>query len=286
MKKKPFSNGFSAFILALAILLCGSWFSSPAYAVVEYAVSSPWVASIVTFIGGTNVKVRTIGNWDASGHIYSVSRPRAGEIVIALDSAEAAALRISAGSPSLRLLYENLALPSERKYSVYFDPAMLPFIAQSVMKILSEADAARYSFYQRRLAEFQSRIDSTVEIGRYMLDGAKLLDVTGAQGSWVRAAVPGAVRPPDDVWKSWQAGETVSLNAALAEAGRRGWLILLDNWTPAAVRNAAAAYEKRLTLQPPAVGEDNFTFLHDIFITIAARVKALSPQPAPQKPKK
>lgn len=272
MKRKSLRR-FSALILVLVLTLCGRWATSPAYAVVNYAVTSPWIVSIVNFIGGTNVSVRCIGNWDSSGRIYATSRPRAGEIIIALDSAEASALRISKNSPNLRLLYDRLALPPEQKYAAFFDPAMLPFIAQGVMKTLAEADNQRYSFYQRRLAEFQSRIDSTVEIGRYMLDGVKLLDLTGAQGAWVRAAMPGAVRPPDSVWKSWIAGDKAALNEALAEADRRGWLILLDNWTPAAIRGAAAAYEKKLTLEPPALNQDNLSFLHDIFIIVSQKAR-------------
>lgn len=282
-KGKPFTNGFLPLFAALVILLCGHTFCVPAYAVVDYAVTSPWIASIASFIGGSNVNIRCIGNWDSAGNIRSLSRPKAGEIIIALDFGEAAALKIDKNSPNLRLLYEKLALPGNRKYSAFFDPAMLPFLAQSIMKILSEADKERYTFYQRRLAEFQSRIDSTVDIGRYMLDGAQLLDLTGAQGMWVRAAVPGTVRPPDDVWESWLAEDQTALRAALAEAGKRGWLILLDNWTPPSIRNAAVAYEKRLTLSPPTMSEDSFTFLHDIFITVAAKIKT---PPAPQvKPK-
>lgn len=272
MKRKRL-RCFSALILALAFISCGRAAAPPAEAAVSYAVTSPWIASIVNFMGGTNVNVRCIGNWDASGRLYSISRPRAGEVLIALDSGEAAALRIKRDSPNLRLLYDNLALPSEQKYSAFFDPAMLPFIAQGVMKTLAKADSQRYSFYQRRLAEFQSRIDSTVEIGRHMLGSVKLLDLTGAQGAWLRAAIPGAVRPPADVWQSWLSGDSVSLNEALAEADRRGWLIVLDSWTPPVIRAAATAYEKRLTLNPPALGQDNFTFLHDIFITVAQKTR-------------
>lgn len=278
MKMKSLFKDSSVLILTLVLLLCGCGYTAPASAAVEYAVTSPWIASIADFIGGTNVKVRCIGNWNDTGRLHSISRPRAGEIVIALDTDEAAALNINQRQ-ALRLLYDNLSLPAEQRYTVFFDPAMLPFIAQSVMKILSEADNPRYSFYQRRLAEFQSRIDSTVEIGRYMLVDVKLLDLTGAQGVWVRSAMPGAVRPPADVWKSWIDGNSAALSAALAEANSRGWLILLDSWTPAGIRAAATAYGNRLTLPPPRIGQDSFTFLHDIFITIATRAKSQKPQP-------
>lgn len=273
MNRRPLINGFCSRILTLIPLLWGLVFCLPAYAAVNYSVTSPWLASIVNFIGGTNVNVRCIGNWNASGHLYSISRPRAGDIIIALDSDEAAALRINKNSPGLRLLHENLALPAGQKYSVFFDPAMFPFIAQNVMKILAEADNQRYSLYQRRLAEFQSRIDSTVEIGRHMLEGAKLLDLTGAQGMWLRAAVPGTVRPPGNVWWNWLNGDKASLNEALSEARKRGWLILLDSWTPSDIRAAVTAYEKKLILQPPAENQDCFTFLHDIFLIVSQKIR-------------
>lgn len=255
----------------LSAALLAALTALPAGAAVGYAVGSPWIASLTSFIGGTNVDARVIGGWDAAGRPSALSRPRKGEIIIALDSAEAAALRINKETPGLRLLYDNILLPAEQKYSVFFDPAMLPFVAQSIMKILAETDNQRYAFYQRRLAEFQSRLDSTVEIGRYMLEDKKLLDLTGAQGAWVRAAMPGAVRPPEDVWKKWLEGDAESLDAALAEADRRDWLLLLDNWTPSVIRAAAISHANRLTLVPPAMDQDCFSFLHDIFISVSAK---------------
>lgn len=273
--------GLKLQVIVLAFALCAAFLATPAQAAVDYAASTPWVAQIVGFIGGSNVNVRSIGNWDASGRFYSKARPRADEIVIALDSREAAILRVDPGAKNLRLLHDSLTIPGEQKYSVFFDPATLPFIAQSIMKILAESDPPSYSFYQRRLAEFQSRLDSNVEIGRHMLDGATLLDITGAQGAWVRAAGSGVVRPPDEVWRQWLGGDNSALNAALAEASRRGWLILLDAWTPPVLRSAAVVHSNRLTLASPILGQDTFSFLHDIFINVAAATKPTAGQVAP-----
>lgn len=103
------------------------------------------------------------------------------------------------------------------------------------MKIIAETDSKHYSFYQRRLAEFQSRIESTVDIGRYLLENQDT-DLTGAEGAWIRAAVPG-VYGSSHVWKVWF-GDTNALKAALDEAQRRGWLILLDSWTPPEIRRS------------------------------------------------
>lgn len=272
MTLKPRSNGFMRVIAyALMLLLCRC-LAAPAYAV-DVSVASPWIGEIVSFIGGSNVNVRYLTKWDANGKLVSSQKPKMGEIIIALDAGDVSTLRIKPDDSRLRLLYYNLSIAKELRYSVFFDPAMLPFIAQSVMKVLAEADAPRYSVYQRRLAEFQSRIDSTVDIGRYMLGEAKALDITGAAGAWVRSAMPGAVRPPAHVWNAWMSGDEAALSAALAEAAKRGWLILLDPWTPADIRAAATAYENRLTLPLPAKNQDYIAYLYDIFIVLSNHLK-------------
>lgn len=251
-------------------LCCGAGVSSAA----EFAVTSPWIGMIASFIGGDNVKVRELAVWDASGRLVHVGGPRAGEEIIAIDANDAARFKISKKNKRLHLLYDPLPMTEEELISAFFDPAMLPFIAQNVMKILAGADSRRYSFYQRRLAEFQSRIESTVDTGRYLLENAQILDLTGAEGALVRAAAPKAVRAPALVWKAWLGGDKVALKAALDEAMRRGWLILLDPWTPQTIRQAAVSYGNRLTLPPPARGQDYFVFLHDLLITISNRIKA------------
>ena len=156
----------------------------------------------------------------------------------------------------------------------FFDPAMLPFVAQEIMKAVSKIDPESYAYYQRRLAEFQSRIDSAIGVGRHMLagSGAKLLDLTGAEGVWIRSSIPGVVRPPDEVWNGWLAGDETAMRAALDEASRRGWLLLLDPWTPEAIRAAAVAYPNRLTLAAPSGDGDIFVFFHDMLTMIAARL--------------
>lgn len=266
--RRSFRFKFFTAVAVIFLLLT----AQPATAL-DIAATSPWIASIASFIGGGNVKVRRLASVNASGRLYSVSRARSGELVIALDSNEASRLRIKTSNPKLRLLYRTLPIEVPKVYSLFFDPASLPFAAQSIMKIIAAEDRDRYSFYQRRLAEFQSRVDSTVEIGRYMIGEEKILDITGVEGAWVRAAVRGAVRPPKEVWASWLAGDVRALNAALVEATRRGWLILLDTWTPPEIRAEAVKYENRLTLPPPDGNKDFFESLHDIFIEISNALK-------------
>lgn len=240
----------------------------------KIAVTSPWLYEVASFVGGRLTDVRALSRWSEDGRTIIVGSPTRSELVIAFDPEEAARFRISSKNKNLRVLYSERPMDEASMRAAFFDPAMFPFIAQEVMKILSAEDAENYSYYQRRLAEFQSRIDSAIGVGRHMLEGVGILDLTGAEGTWVRSAINGVVRPPVSVWNSWLAGDSKALRAALDEASRRGWLLLLDPWTPPAIRAAASAYAYRLTLPPPSNNEEYFVFLNEIFTIISRRVNA------------
>lgn len=259
-------------VVSAAFVLCLCLLAAPASAA-NFAVTSPWVYNIASFIAGDNKNVRPLSVWNADGNAAFVSSPRGGEYIIALDSKDAVRLRISLKNKRLFLLYENIPVTEGLVRTAFYDPATLPFIAQKVMKAMSAADSSRYSYYQRRLAEFQSRIESTLDVGKHLLGKAKILDLTGAQGEWVRSAVPGAVRPPKAVWQGWLDGDSEALRAALDEAARRKWLILLDPWTPAVIRTEASPYPFRLTLSPPSMKQDYFLHLHEIFLAINSKIK-------------
>ncbi len=50
---------------------------------------------------------------------------------------------------------------------------------------------------------------------------------------------------------------------------RRGWKIVLDAWTPAAVRNAVPETDRFIFIeQPKEPNYDFFTYLHDIYLEI------------------
>ncbi len=265
----------AVFILLLLINLC--IMSAAAYAA-DFAVTSPWIGAIAAFIGGDKVHVRYLSVWNESGKVVPIGRPRSSEIVIALDADDAAKFRISRKAKNLRLLYETLPMTDVQLRSAFFDPAILPFIAQNIMKIMADDDKKRYAFYQRRLAEFQSRVESTIDIGRHLLGSAKILDVTGAQGTWIRSAVRGAVRPPQQVWNAWLSGDSAAMKAAFDEAQKRKWLILLDPWTPEQIRSAAAAYDNRMTLAPPVSDMEYFVYLHEIFLSVWNKTKVAAPK--------
>ena len=255
---------------AFALLL---FFLNPAEAIAaNFAVTSPWIGFIASFIAGDTKNVRYLSNWDSNGNVVKTSSPTSSEIIIAIDAKDAENFRVKKNK-NLRLLYDELRMTKEQFYSACFDPAMLPFIAQSVMKIMAEEDKVRYTYFQRRLAEFQSKIESTIDSGRHLLINTKILDITGAEGTLLRSSLTGAVRPPAAVWEGWKAGDTKALKAALDEAQRRNWLILMDPWTPEVIRSSAILYEYRLTLPPPSKDQDYFVFLHEIFLVVWNKTK-------------
>lgn len=255
---------------AFALLL---FFLNPAEAIAaNFAVTSPWIGFIASFIAGDTKNVRYLSNWDSNGNVVKTSSPASSEIIIAIDAKDAENFRVKKNK-NLRLLYDELRMTKEQFYSACFDPAMLPFIAQSVMKIMAEEDKVRYTYFQRRLAEFQSKIESTIDSGRHLLINTKILDITGAEGTLLRSSLTGAVRPPAAVWEGWKAGDTKALKAALDEAQRRNWLILMDPWTPEVIRSSAILYEYRLTLPPPSKDQDYFVFLHEIFLVVWNKTK-------------
>ena len=272
MPAAAFRRSINKSVLALSLLLV-VLFRPAAAEAANFAVTSPWVGFIASFISGDTKNVRYLSNWDTSGNVVKAASPRSGEVVIAIDANDAENFRIKRNNKNLRLLYEDVPMTREQLRSAFFDPAMLPFIAQSVMRIMAEEDKDRYTYFQRRLAEFQSKIESAIDVGRHLLGSTKMLDITGAEGTWIRSSITGAVRPPASVWEKWKAGDTTALKAALDEAQRRNWLILMDPWTPDVIRAAAAGYEYRLTLPPPAKDQDYFVFLHDIFLTIWNKTK-------------
>ena len=144
-----------------------------------------------------------------------------------------------------------------------------------MLKIFCELNPANYSFYQRRIAEFQSRLESAVEVGRSLMHDIQILDLTGCASPWLRAASGGTVRHPAELWSAWAAStRTPDLTLALREAESRKWWIVTDAWTPAPIRTRAASSERRVTISPPEGDYDFFTYLHDIYLLIWSRAAA------------
>ena len=258
-KKNIFMFSVVLYLLSIAMPL---W-------AMDVCTTSPWLTMMTRFIGGDYAKVHPLSVWNASGGMQSVRRYKGKNVVLALDDKDAKAFGFKTARDDVILLYKNLPAWGESRESLFFDPSKLPFLGQRILNVLSGVDPENYPYYQRRLAEFQSRLESTLEMGRHLLPTTSGMDFTGASGPWIRAAIPGMIRPPDDLWVSWKKGESLdSLQAALSEAQSRGWIVITDTWTPAPIREKVSAYPKRISLTTPIVEADMFVYLNNIYLEI------------------
>lgn len=259
---------------ALLLLLC---FCGKAAAARDVAVTSPWLSLMVRFVGGIQVRVHPLSGWDPSGRIVRYSRPGRRVPVIAIDLSDAKAFGIK--DRQVRFLFAETGTAAPVKGSSFLDPSSLAFIGQRLLGALSSIDPENYAYYQRRLAEFQSRTETTVSVGKRLLKGTQVLDLTGHSGEWIRAAVEKPVRPPDRVLALWEKGQSLeTLSIALQVAAQKGWVVVIDPWTPSTVREKTRGIPRLAAIPSPTLDKEMLTVLHDIYLAIwNASGKRVSP---------
>lgn len=176
-----------AFAVALALCVLRPLSSEAGWTL---AVTNPWLASLAGFIGGVNVDIIPLSGWSSEGKTVRLKIKDVDGIerIIAIDQKEASFFTNHFKKETkIEALYRNFPA-SQSLDQVFSDPGTLPFIGQRVMVAMTDLDPDGYEYYQRRLAEFQSRLDSTVSMGRKLLSGAKVLDLSGSQDALFRAA--------------------------------------------------------------------------------------------------
>ena len=176
-------------VFAVALALC-VFHGASSEAAWTLAVTNQWLASLAGFIGGVNVDIVCLSGWNSEGKTVRLRAKDLGPIdrVMAMDREEVDSFKAYLNDKvSVRVLYRDF--PSSEGFGeVFSDPGTLPFVGQRVLVAMADLDPDGYEYYQRRLAEFQSRLDSTVSMGRRLLSGARILDLSGSQGELFRAA--------------------------------------------------------------------------------------------------
>ncbi len=123
MKKKRTTRiRFPAFLLSLSIILI-FFPAAPGYSW-DLFVSSPWLSTIARFIGGVNVSVKPVQEWNEEGLPFRKIRQRnipTDSRIVALDASEAASLRLDRKQFSgLFILYGTV--PFDRTRADYHFP--------------------------------------------------------------------------------------------------------------------------------------------------------------------
>ena len=143
---------FTALILGILLLAGGANADDK----LNVSVTHPWLALLVSFIGGPEVNVTAIRIWNDKGDLVMAERGKTlreipdGTKIIALDENDAKDSGIkSAKKFTVKYLYSPFPVSTNSLY----DPSVIPFVAQRVLTALSEWDSQNYPYYQRRLAE-------------------------------------------------------------------------------------------------------------------------------------
>ncbi len=227
---------------------------------------------ITRFIGGVQTTVHPLLIWDYNKAVKSGrSNIPKGALIIAVNEEDAVSTlgRNNLERYSVSLLFGGIKVSGVPIDENFLDPATLPFMGLRTLEILSACDPANYDYYQRRLAEFQARLDSTVIVGRNMIGDKIVLDLSWRYGRWIQAAAKSVIRPPDKVKREWSLGVGMDvLDTAIEEARSQKWIILVDPWTPAPVRERSQKARGFIDMPAPKMEGDMILFLYDMYLRI------------------
>ena len=147
---------------------------------IKIAAADPWLAVITSFIGGTNVSVTSLYDFNAKPN-KNVNLNNINKL-IAIDRDELKNFKLNINIENIETWYLFKEFQELNNLeAAILDPSVTPFIAQKIMTALATWDAANYPYYQRRLAEFQTRLSSSILAGKQLLNGTKIyLDGEGA----------------------------------------------------------------------------------------------------------
>ena len=256
--------------------------------VLNVTVTSPWLAILVNFIGGVNVNVTSIQEWNDDGELVRRIRARnlqslpAESLVMAFDYRDAKGLGLPLEQyKNYRALYNQMPLEENKLDASMSDPSVIPFIAQRVLTILADWDPSNYPYYQRRLAEFQARLYSTTLAGRQMLKGERVYDLTGHSGAFLQAAGCKLTRPSDEEWAAWSAWRNIGqLTSTVSRMVEERTVVVMDYSTPRAIRSVLSSNRAVFLIPRPRINQDYPAFLHDQYLSLWSRT-TLRPLPPP-----
>ena len=262
------------FTVILGILFLTGGARSHADDKLNISVTHPWLALLASFIGGPEVSVTPLRIWNANGDLVMAERGKVlreledGSKIIALDENDARASGIN--SPA-KFTVKYLYSPFPVSTSSLYDPSVIPFVAQRVLTALSEWDAQNYPYYQRRLAEFQARLSSSVLVGQVLKD-TNIADFSGSSGILLRAAGCKVERPEEI--ERWQKGNFSGLREYLEAAKNKGAAIIIDDDTPAVLRRYLSGRADVYRWERPSLETDYPSFLHEQYISLWQKVIA------------
>ena len=238
------------------------------------AVTHPWLSLLANFICGPEVEVIPLRVWNSSGELVLSEK---GKIlrelekdsrIIAIDSSDLKAAGIDENNNKnfvIRCLYS----PFPVKLNSLSDPSVIPFVAQRILTALSEWDVQNYPHYQRRLAEFQARLSSSILVGQVLKD-ITFCDLSGSSGYLLMAAGAKVERP--ESFDVWQSGNLDGFREFLDSQRESNKAILIDDDTPANFKRYLTNKHDIYKWERPPLNVDYPSFLHEQYISLWQKI--------------
>ena len=259
------------FNVFLMVVFCLTVLSTKAFAEEhkpQIWVSDPWLYVIVKFIGGVYCDVHPVSFWDENGNIVRVSNPPRGSYVFVLYRGQEKSKKLGISLKRSRIvpIYENK--PSGLDNNCYFlDPSVLPFFALGAMRSISAIDTEHYSYYQRRLAEFQTRLDSVVRVGRQLLWNVEICDFTDYLGGWFKA-VSGKSRQSFGHNKKISEITSEELSKRILSIKARKGVIVYNSSLPKDILSVLEKAPFKVKFGYPSENQDFFVYLYELNLSV------------------
>lgn len=238
------------------------------------STSNPLLGMITSFIGGIEVDVKSLtvfeGEDQDNDEDDDHTQDQLSSDIIFLDRLEAGSFDLSEEEGiACHYLYSRVPYERENILSLYYDPATIPFVAQKIMNILTSMEPEKYFYFQRRLAELRSRLQSAVELGRNLLKDAKVLDVTGHTSYLIKATGCDVKYPERDFWEKLESENSRDYYTDLFSSSRKeGRLVVGDKWTPIPVAGLIEEGGFGILLAPPSLEIEFILYINRQYLQI------------------
>ncbi len=227
---------------------------------------------VTSFIGGVHVDVESLTVRVNDDLVLSNDlNAYEGDIdIIALDFKEAGSMGFrDDNTTNIHFLYKNIPVPRDSVNSLFYDPAALPFIGQKVMNVLAELQPFNYPYFQRKLAEFRTRLQSTVLVGRKLLEGVKIFNVS-MHGKYLLQAAGCEIKDvPENFFEMIESPESIDYYIEIfSQSQENGLLAVADVWTPKPIKDLIQEDNYGIILPEPRLENEIILYLHQQYLSV------------------
>jgi hypothetical protein len=238
-------------------------------------VVNPWIYHVASFIGGEEVSVHPLLDWEGQALFSEKNFIPPGGFVLALDQKEADKIPLAYELQNFRSLFRDIPVLRGKTNPMYLDPPTMSLLGQKVLITLASLFPQHYIYFQRNLAEFESRLESTVDIGRKMLHPVGIVNFSGSYALWIRAASLQEIRPsPEKMSRILKEEGNLLLGQTLETSLEKGHVVVTDESMPLEIQEIVKQQRNGIVLLLPPLLEDSgdfFLFLYEQYLAILNR---------------